>query len=113
MATSNNLPTAVCSDFSISSYHSNLPRHIHLPALPTQPFPSQIHLVLTVFPTQDANVTNGLDHNHISGLKGLSGNTSGNMAPVVAGGSSELQPVAEPVLDPISRVVYTYPLACC
>ena len=35
------------------------------------------------------------------------------MSPVVAGSSSELLPAAESVLDPISRVLYTYPLTCC
>ncbi|KAJ9602883.1 hypothetical protein H2200_012663 [Cladophialophora chaetospira] len=53
----------------------------------------------------DASVTNSLDHDYISGLKGPPGSSSGKMSPVMATSSSELQPSTEPVLDPISRQI--------
>ena len=82
------------------------------PLYPTIPIPNPSGADCTC-PTSDANDTNNPDHDYISGLKQLPGNTSGNMAPVVAGSSSELQPATEAVLDPISRVLYTYPLTWC
>ncbi|ETI21333.1 hypothetical protein G647_07679 [Cladophialophora carrionii CBS 160.54] len=66
----------------------------------------------TVAADSDANVVNGLAHDYNRGLRNETGDFSGNMSPVVAGSSSELLPAAEGVLDPISRVLYTYPPMC-
>ncbi|EXJ55775.1 hypothetical protein A1O7_08705 [Cladophialophora yegresii CBS 114405] len=60
----------------------------------------------------DTDVAHGLAHDYSSGLKRRTGNFSGNMSPVVAPSSSELRPAPEGGLDPISRVLYTYPPMC-